>query len=61
MIVERLFSAAELHLGKQYQQIVRILRADGRPRSRRRHPAAEAGREKIRPEREIRLKSAALS
>jgi hypothetical protein len=33
MIVERLFSAAELHLGKRYQQIVRILRVDGRPRS----------------------------
>jgi P-type conjugative transfer protein TrbG len=33
MIVDRLFAAAELRLGEQKQQIVRIIRADGRPHS----------------------------
>ena len=33
MIVDRLFSAAELRLGGQHQDKVRIVRADGRPRS----------------------------
>jgi P-type conjugative transfer protein TrbG len=33
MIVDRLFSAAELKLGGKHQQIVRIVRTDGRPRS----------------------------
>ena len=31
MIVDRLFAAAELRLGQQHQQIVRIVRTDGRP------------------------------
>jgi type IV secretion system protein VirB9 len=33
MIVDRLFAAAELRLGGEHQQKVRIVRADGRPRS----------------------------
>ncbi len=33
MIVDQLFAAAELRLGAKDQQIVRIVRADGRPRS----------------------------
>ncbi|MBO0712032.1 MAG: P-type conjugative transfer protein TrbG [Acetobacteraceae bacterium] len=33
MIVDRLFAAAELKLGGKHQQIVRIVRTDGRPRS----------------------------
>jgi type IV secretion system protein VirB9 len=33
MIVDRLFAAAELRLGEKQQQIVRIVRTDGRPRS----------------------------
>ena len=32
MIVDRLFAAAELKLGGEHQQVVRIVRADGRPR-----------------------------
>ena len=31
LIVDRLFAAAELRLGGDSQQIVRIVRADGRP------------------------------
>jgi type IV secretory pathway VirB9-like protein len=31
MIVDRLFAAAELRLGGKHQQIVRIIRTDGRP------------------------------
>lgn len=33
MIVDRLFAAAELRLGGEHQQLVRILRTDARPRS----------------------------
>jgi type IV secretion system protein TrbG len=33
MIVDRLFAAAELKLGGEHQQVVRIVRTDGRPRS----------------------------
>lgn len=33
MIVDRLFAAAELRLGEKQQQIVRIVRTDGRPQS----------------------------
>jgi len=33
MIVDRLFAAAELKLGGKHQQLVRIVRTDGRPRS----------------------------
>jgi type IV secretion system protein TrbG len=33
MIVDRLFAAAELKLGAKHQQVVRIVRTDGRPRS----------------------------
>ena len=33
MIVDRLFAAAELRLGGKHQQIVRIVRNDGRPQS----------------------------
>jgi type IV secretion system protein TrbG len=33
MIVDRLFAAAELRLGGEHQQIVRIIRNDGRPQS----------------------------
>jgi type IV secretion system protein VirB9 len=33
MIVDRLFAAAELKLGGKHQEIVRIVRTDGRPRS----------------------------
>ena len=33
MIVDRLFAAAELRLGGDHQQIVRIVRTDGRPQS----------------------------
>jgi type IV secretion system protein TrbG len=33
MIVDRLFAAAELKLGGAHQQVVRIVRTDGRPRS----------------------------
>ena len=33
MIVDRLFAAAELRLGEKRQQIVRIVRTDGRPQS----------------------------
>ena len=33
MIIDRLFAAAELRLGGQHQQKVRIVRADGRPQS----------------------------
>jgi type IV secretion system protein VirB9 len=33
MIVNRLFAAAELRLGEKHQQIVRIVRTDGRPQS----------------------------
>jgi len=33
MIVDRLFAAAELKLGGKHQQVVRIVRTDGRPRS----------------------------
>ena len=33
MIVDRLFAAAELKLGGKHQQIVRIVRTDGRPQS----------------------------
>jgi P-type conjugative transfer protein TrbG len=33
MIVDRLFAAAELRLGGKHQQIVRIVRTDGKPRS----------------------------
>jgi type IV secretion system protein VirB9 len=33
MIVDRLFAAAELRLGGEHQQRVRIVRTDGRPRS----------------------------
>ena len=32
MIVDRLFAAAELRLGGEHQQVVRIVRTDGRPR-----------------------------
>ena len=32
MIVDRLFAAAELKLGGEHQQVVRIVRTDGRPR-----------------------------
>jgi type IV secretion system protein TrbG len=32
MIVDRLFAAAELKLGGEHQQVVRIVRIDGRPR-----------------------------
>ena len=31
LIVDRLFAAAELRLGGESQQIVRIVRTDGRP------------------------------
>jgi type IV secretion system protein TrbG len=33
MIVDRLFAAAELKLGGKHQQVVRIVRTDGRPQS----------------------------
>lgn len=33
MIVDRLFAAAELKLGGKHQELVRIVRTDGRPRS----------------------------
>ncbi len=33
MIVDRLFAAAELKLGGKHQQVVRIIRPDGRPQS----------------------------
>ena len=33
MIVDRLFAAAELRLGGKHQQVVRIVRNDGRPQS----------------------------
>jgi type IV secretion system protein VirB9 len=33
MIVDRLFAAAELRLGGEHQQKVRIVRTDGRPQS----------------------------
>jgi type IV secretion system protein VirB9 len=33
LIVDRLFAAAELRLGGEYQQKVRIVRTDGRPSS----------------------------
>jgi type IV secretion system protein TrbG len=33
MIVDRLFAAAELKLGGKHQQLVRIVRTDGRPQS----------------------------
>ena len=33
MIVDRLFAAAELRLGGEHQQVVRIVRTDGRPQS----------------------------
>jgi type IV secretion system protein TrbG len=33
MIVDRLFAAAELRFGSKHQQIVRIVRTDGRPQS----------------------------
>ena len=33
MIVDRLFAAAELKLGGKHQEVVRIVRTDGRPRS----------------------------
>ena len=33
MIVDRLFAAAELKLGAKHQEIVRIVRTDGRPQS----------------------------
>ena len=33
LIVDRLFGAAELRLGGDPQQVVRISRTDGRPRS----------------------------
>jgi P-type conjugative transfer protein TrbG len=33
MIVDRLFAAAELRLGREHQQVVRIVRNDGRPQS----------------------------
>jgi type IV secretion system protein VirB9 len=33
MIVDRLFAAAELKLGGEHQQVVRVVRTDGRPRS----------------------------
>jgi type IV secretion system protein TrbG len=33
MIVDRLFAAAELKLGSKHQQLVRIVRTDGRPQS----------------------------
>jgi type IV secretion system protein VirB9 len=33
MIVDRLFAAAELKLGGRHQELVRIVRTDGRPRS----------------------------
>jgi P-type conjugative transfer protein TrbG len=33
MIVDRLFAAAELRLGGEHQQVVRIVRTDGRPSS----------------------------
>jgi len=33
MIVDRLFAAAELRLGGQHQQIVRIVRTDGKPQT----------------------------
>ncbi len=33
MIVDRLFAAPELRLGGEHQQIVRIVRTDGRPQS----------------------------
>ena len=33
MIVDRLFAAAELRLGGEHQQNVRIVRTDGRPQS----------------------------
>ena len=33
MIVDRLFAAAELRLGGEHQQVVRIVRNDGRPQS----------------------------
>ena len=31
LIVDRLFAAAELRLGDEKQQVVRIVRSDGRP------------------------------
>jgi type IV secretion system protein VirB9 len=33
MIVDRLFAAAELRLGGRHQQLVRVVRSDGRPQS----------------------------
>ena len=33
MVVDRLFAAAELKLGGKHQEVVRIVRTDGRPRS----------------------------
>jgi type IV secretion system protein TrbG len=33
MIIDRLFAAAELKLGGKHQDVVRIVRTDGRPRS----------------------------
>ena len=33
IIVDRLFAAAELKIGGEHQQVVRIIRTDGRPRS----------------------------
>ena len=33
MIVDRLFAAAELRLGGEHQQVVRVVRTDGRPQS----------------------------
>ena len=33
MIIDRLFAAAELRLGGEHQQKVRIVRTDGRPQS----------------------------
>src|SRR5487761_2599432 len=44
MIVDRLFAAAELKLGGKHQQVVRIVRTDGRPRSGRMDPVRKASR-----------------
>jgi type IV secretion system protein TrbG len=33
MIVDQLFAAAELKLGGKHQELVHIVRTDGRPRS----------------------------
>ena len=58
MIVDRLFAAAELKLGGKHQQVVRIVRTDGRPQLVTDAPHEDdgpsAGR---RPTEEMRLRS----